>query len=598
MKHKRSPFFFIASLALVGAAAHAADLTWDNSASAGIQVPASGTWTNGGGGWSTNGTTLVNWSNSPTANTAVFGGADGTYTVTVGGAIPVQKIRFANSGYTLSAASARTITLSSPGASGQNPGLMVVSGNSATIGSNVTVTASTTLYVGADNATAGGTLNIEGGTVRSGGAGASTVIDGNGTIVNVKTGGLLANFATSPTGSVSVGQLANSNATLNVQGGTVTVGGTGTFHVGNQGRGTVTLTTGNISVASSTNGVTFGNSTTSGNNVLNLDGGTLTAGIIKKGGGAATATFNFNGGLLKANASNTSFMTGLTTANVKIGGARFDTNGFNVTVEQALVDNGSGGLSKEGGSGTLTLTGVNTYDGETTISAGTLALSGSGSISNSSLIRINSSTTLSVTGLTGDFTVGSAQTVGGSGTILATGKTVVANGTLSPGSSPGTLTLDGGTLQLGVGGDYNWQIHDAADAAGSGYDTTSLINGATLDLSLLSAGNTYNINLWSLSGLGPDVNGDAINFDNTLSYSWTLFSTGTAITGFSTDKFTINTGIFNATNGFTNALGGGTFSVALADGNTDLVLNFTAVPEPRAILLGCLGFLALLRRRR
>ena len=94
------------------------------------------------------------------------------------------------------------------------------------------------------------------------------------------------------------------------------------------------------------------------------------------------------------------------------------------------------------------------------------------------------------------------------------------------------------------------------------------------------------------------MDGNAINFNNTLNYSWTLFDTGSAISGFSTDKFTLNLGAFNGTNGFTNALGGGSFSVGLADGNTNLVVNFTAVPEPGAALLGGLGTLLLLRRRR
>jgi Passenger-associated-transport-repeat len=604
MKNKQSRLFFIAGLALLVADARAADFTWDNSTAAGIQVPATGTWTLGGGGWTTGGTVAQNWA---IANVAVFGGADGTYGVTVGGSFSAQKISFINSGYTLSGTTSRVITLTATAGTTNLPQLAVIGGKSATIGSNVTVNAQQTFYIGAADGNAGGTLNIEGGTVgTSTNAGSSVVIDGNGTVVNVKTGGTLRLLNTGNSNSnaaIVVGQLAGSIASLNVDGGSVLVnqgnsGGTGGFLVGNIGQGTVTLTNGTIEVLSTAPlGVTFGNNLASaGANTLHLDGGILTTSIIRKGAGTATATFNFNGGLLKANANSASFMTGLTTANVKNGGARFDTNGFNITVGQALVDDGTGGLSKEGGSGTLTLTGVNTYDGNTTISAGTLALSGSGSISNSS--KINISTTLSVTGLTSDFTVGSAQTVGGSGTILATGKAVVANGTLAPGNSPGTLTQDGGSLQLGVGGDYNWQIHDATGAAGTGYDTTNLINGATLDLSLLSAGNTYNINLWSLSSLGPDVNGDAINFNNTLNYSWTLFSTGTAITGFSTDKFTINTGVFNATSGYSNALGGGTFSVALADGNTDLVLNFTAVPEPGAALLGGLGFLALLRRRR
>lgn len=301
----------------------------------------------------------------------------------------------------------------------------------------------------------------------------------------------------------------------------------------------------------------------------------------------------------------TTFISGTNTAAIVSLGANTLTldgaGNFNFgasTTTNAVITGSSGSIIKNG-AGTLTIGGVNTYSGNTTIGGGKLALAGTGSIANSPKIIVGASTTLDVSGLTaGNFTLGSAQTVLGSGMILATGKTVIANGTLAPGNSPGTLTQSGGTLQLGVGGNYNWQIHDADGVAGVGYDTVSLTDGATLDLSVLSVGNTYNINLWSLSDIGPDVNGNATNFDNSVNQSWTLFSTQSAITGFSAEKFTINTIAINGTNGFTNELNGGLFSLGLSEDNTDLVLKYTAVPETSTFFLSCLGMLVVLHRRR
>ena len=301
----------------------------------------------------------------------------------------------------------------------------------------------------------------------------------------------------------------------------------------------------------------------------------------------------------------TGFISGTNTAAVVSLGANTLTldgaGNFNFgasTTTNAVITGSTGSLIKNG-SGTVTIGGVNTYGGNTTISGGKLALTGTGSIASSPRIIVGASTTFDVSGLTaGNFTLGSAQTVQGSGMILATGKTVVATGTLAPGNSPGTLTQSGGTLQLGVGGDYNWEVYDASGVAGVGYDTVSLTNGATLDLSLLSDVNTYNINLSSLSSIAPDVSGNAIQFNNAVNQAWTLFSTESVISGFSPEKFTINTGAFNGTNGFTNLLNGGLFSLGLSQDNTDVVLKYTAIPEPSTLFLSCLGMLAVLRRRR
>ena len=389
----------------------------------------------------------------------------------------------------------------------------------------------------------------------------------NGSSAYIGNGGALLD---SGTHSIGIGIiLANAPSST----GFLTKSGTGTLTLSgaNTYTGATTISNGTLSVGSIGNGAVAGNL------------GQATA---------AATNIVFDGGTLKYTGANATSNRAFTINNGKT--ATIDTAN-DISFDGATGAATTGALTKIG-AGKLTLTGTNTYTGNTTVSAGTLALTGTGSIANSSAITINSSTTLSVTGLTGGFTLGAGQSLGGSGTLLATAKNVIANGTLSPGNSPGTLIQDGGNLQLGADGDLNWQVYDAGGAAGTGYDTVSLINGATLDLSLLSEANPYNINLWSLSGIGPDVNGNAI-FDNTLNYSWTIFSTGSTISGFSADLFDINVGAFNGTTGFSNTLNG-TFGVALGDSDTDLILTYTAIPEPSAALLGSLGMLCLLRRRR
>jgi autotransporter-associated beta strand protein len=67
-------------------------------------------------------------------------------------------------------------------------------------------------------------------------------------------------------------------------------------------------------------------------------------------------------------------MNQLDTVNVQTGGAKIDTNGQNVAINQSLgyADDGSGGLTKLG-AGTLTINGVHTYTGPTRVTTGTLA---------------------------------------------------------------------------------------------------------------------------------------------------------------------------------------------------------------------------------
>jgi autotransporter-associated beta strand protein len=264
----------------------------------------------------------------------------------------------------------------------------------------------------------------------------------------------------------------------------------------------------------------------------------------------------------------------------------FQADGTGSRIDGNIIGSG-GSLTKTSAQG-LTLHGTNTYTGSTTISGGTLALGATGSIANSSTIIVGASTTFNVAAVTGGYSLGAAQTLSGTGSVAGA---MSVSGTLSPGNSPGILATAGQTWL--DGGDYNWQVLDTAGVAGTGFDQIAVTG--TLDLTNLTAGQ-FNINLWSLSSIAPDVNDDASNFNNALTRSWTILTTTGGISGFQATDFIINVAANNDTGGFSNALAGGAFSLGAT--SNDLVLTFTPVPEPRAALLGSLGMLVLLRRRR
>ena len=101
-----------------------------------------------------------------------------------------------------------------------------------------------------------------------------------------------------------------------------------------------------------------------------LPGGTLVTGELSRGSGTGTAFLD--GGLLRLTASGTYF-TNINTF-IRSRGATIDDGGFTATISQNILsDGGTGGLSKLG-AGVLRLTGTNAYTGNTTVSAGTLAI--------------------------------------------------------------------------------------------------------------------------------------------------------------------------------------------------------------------------------
>lgn len=274
-----------------------------------------------------------------------------------------------------------------------NNGTLVINNSSTnagtTTGSDTNIDGSLQVQAGNVNARV---LNFNSGSSSMSGGSITTTNNirlGNSTTAAAlnQSGGNL-----SVTGSLFAGDSSGSSGTHDLSGGQVSI--SGTYVLGTRGAATLSVS-GNASLVVPT--LWFGHNsvtTSTASGTLNLNGGVVQTNVIQKPGAqASTAILNFNGGTLRAGTDNFTFLTGITRANVRDGGAVIDTNGFEITLSQDLKvsnisgDAGTGGLTKTG-AGTLLLNGLTEYKGDTVIDEGTLDMTFA-SLDDDSTVRID-----------------------------------------------------------------------------------------------------------------------------------------------------------------------------------------------------------------
>lgn len=427
-----------------------------------------------------------------------------------------------------------------------------------TFSGGFTLNQGTVIARGTTGMGSGGTnvLTLNGGTVASNNTrdfantrfGGGIVIGGNvqfgelDTIVSIASSTANLSFAN----NVSLG---GANRTL-------TVGNNGiqTFSgiIANTGSGGVTFdantgSTGRFDITNAANTFTGNISVTGGEVRFTVDGsmGNATNDIIIDGGRFATAsgaTFTLGAG-----------------RDVFIGdsaGTAISTTGVgSLTINNTIANvSGKTGSWTKLGTGTLELSGSNTYTGSTTIEQGTLALTGTGTLGSGNVILDGG--ILSITGITASsYTLANTQTLSGSGDINSTAKSLLINGTLAPGASAGVIDVTG-NVTLGSVSISNFEIF--GDNLGE-FDQFNVTDTFTMDGTL------------NLTTTGTYLPGDFVQL-----FSATTFA-----------------GSFDSITG--TDIGGG-----LAWDTSTLASNgiITVIPEPSVVGLLGLSAAALLRRRK
>jgi autotransporter-associated beta strand protein len=390
------------------------------------------------------------------------------------------------------------------------PGTLLIGSNTASIAPNVT-----------DNGTFGfeqsgsfsfGNVISGTGQVEQLGPGTTTLTGANlysgGTVIN---GGTLAVGVDNNLGTAS-GPLAFGGGTLQFLAGfttarTITLNaGGGTFDT----NGNNDALSGNIGGTGAFTKVGAGTLTLSGTSSYtgptNVNAGTLQAGSTTAFAPLSAFTIAI-GAVLDLNGFNQTLGGLAGGGNVTLGSATLTAGSNNASTTYSGAISGTGGFNKAG-TGTLTLTGTDSYTGVTNINGGTLQVNGA--ITSSSAVNVNNGATLS-----------------GTGTVDPNPVTVNSGATLSPGlpGVPGTSLTIAGNLAFQSGALYVIYLNPTTSTSTTVTGTAALAGTVQAILSPGSYWLTRQYTILQSAGLngttfaGLTIANGPANFAETLSYT-------------------------------------------------------------------------------
>jgi outer membrane autotransporter protein len=413
-------------------------------------------------------------------------GAGSSLTVAPTGPAPTQRFQVGNTmrgelriaeGANVTVNGTRTLHLGNVG-----PGVLFIGSGAGTSAGTLTAdsvilgTSNSSVIFFHDGVTTFSAAVSGNGQLIKSGAGTTTLTGANtytgGTTVS---GGTLQGDTTSLQGNITTTTTVNAAIVRFDQAANGTYAGqiSGTGSLAKSGAGTLVLTgahtyTGGTTVSG---GILQGNTSSLRGNITN----NAAVNFDQAAAGTYSGVMSGSGTFTKLNAGTLT----LTGANNYSGGTTISagtlqgnavslrgniTNNAAINFDQTATGTYTGAISGTGtftklGAGNLILTGVNTFNGPTTVNAGTLSVNGS--ISNSAV------------------TVNNGGTLGGNGTLGNT--SILGGGVLAPGNSIGTLTVNG-NLSFAVGSIYRVEV-DAAGANDRINATgTATINGGTVDV--------------------------------------------------------------------------------------------------------------------